>query len=194
MTFSQPQPQPQPEPLTPEIAGPQTEAAVTPAPTPSVAPPVLYPEQRQLLRAVLNQMVPARADLPAAGDLDVGASIERTLATSAALRRTVLEVLQNIRIWSERRTGAEFVALDRERQVRVLEEVEHRWPTEFVALVQHAYRGYYTLPVVQAALGFETRPPQPLGHELPPFDPDLLAQQRARAPFWRRTSSPAVSS
>ena len=187
MTFSQ-QSQPGPEPLTPEIAGPQTEAAVTPAPTPPVAPPVLYPEQRDLLRAVLNQIVPARDELPGAGDLDVGASIERTLATSARVRRTLLEVLQNVRIWSERRTGVDFLTLDRERQVRVLEDVEQRWPTEFVVLVQHAYRGYYTLPEVQARLGFETRPPQPLGHELPPFDPDLLARQHARAPFWRRIS------
>ena len=177
----------EPEPITPEIAGPQTEAAVTPTPTPPTAPPVFHDEQRELLRAVLNCLVPPRGDLPGAGDLDAGATIERTLATSARLRRTLLEALQQIRIWSERRAGMAFVALDIERQARVLEEVEQRWPAEFLALVQHAYRGYYTLPVVQAALGFETRPPQPLGHALPPFDPTMLDQQRARAPFWRRT-------
>jgi hypothetical protein len=54
-----------------------------------------------------------------------------------------------------------------------------------VALVEHTYRGYYTLPVVRRAVGVD-RPPQPIGYELPPFDPALLAVQRQRAPFWRK--------
>jgi len=45
-------------------------------------PPVLDEAQRVLLRAMLNRIVPARSDLAGAGDLDVGASIERTLAAS----------------------------------------------------------------------------------------------------------------
>jgi hypothetical protein len=141
-----------------------------------------------LLRAVLNRIVPARADLPGAGDLDAGATIERTLATSPRLRRLILEGLQRIVLLSQSRARASFEALDAATQTRVLEEAEERWPGFFVALVEHAYRGYYTLPAVQAALGFETRPPRPLGHDLPPFDPALLERQRQRSPFWRRTN------
>jgi hypothetical protein len=37
---------------------------------------VLDAAQRAILKSVLNCLVPARANLPGAGDLDVGASIE----------------------------------------------------------------------------------------------------------------------
>ena len=56
----------------------------------------------------------------------------------------------------------------------------------FAALIEHTYRGYYTDPRVYTAIGYTHRPPQPLGHELPLFDPSLLEKQRQRAPFWRR--------
>jgi hypothetical protein len=144
---------------------------------------VLDASQRALLRAVLNRIVPAHGELAGAGDLDVGDSIERTLAESPRLRRLFLDGLTDIAV-----TGAEFVELDAERQISVLQTVEQRWPEFFAALVEHTYRGYYILPAVQIAVGFDPRPPQPLGHELPPFDPAVLDLQRQRAPFWRRTS------
>jgi hypothetical protein len=144
---------------------------------------VLDASQRALLRAVLNRIVPAHGELAGAGDLDVGESIERTLVESTRLRRLFLDGLDEIAI-----AGADFVELDPARQVSVLQTIEERWPEFFAALVEHTYRGYYILPAVQIAVGFDPRPPQPLGHELPPFDPAVLDLQRQRAPFWRRTS------
>jgi len=165
-----------------EVAGPQAAAAVVAQPPPPSAPAVLDADQRALLRAALNRIIPPRDDaLPGAGDLDVAASIERTLAISASLRRLFLDGLLAITLTSP----APFVGLDPAQQTAVLERVEQRAPAFFVALVEHAYRGYYTHPRVVAAHGAAARPPQPLGHQLPIFDPALLAQQRQRPPFWR---------
>jgi hypothetical protein len=149
---------------------------------------VLDEAHQTLLRSVLNCIVPAHGDLPGAGDLEVGASIERTLAESTRLRRLFLDGLTAIAIAAQYQTGLEFSQLDAARQVTVLQAVEQRWSDFFAALVEHTYRGYYTLAAVQLAVGFEPRPPQPLGHQLPPFDPAVLDVQRQRAPFWRRTS------
>jgi hypothetical protein len=96
-----------------------------------------------------------------------------------------LEGLIDIAIASERQP---FVELDTASQIVVLEEIEREHPSFFTALVEHTYRGYYTLAAVHQAIGHDSRPPQPLGHRLPPFDPALLDQQRVRLPFWRRTS------
>lgn len=145
--------------------------------------PVLDAARRALLRAVLNQIVPAYGEVAGAGDLGVGDRIERTLSESARLRRLFLEGLTEIAV-----TGAGFVELDTARKIEVLQAIEERFPDFFVALVEHTYRGYYTLAAVQRAVGFEPRPPQPLGHQLPPFDPAALEIQRQRAPFWRPTS------
>jgi hypothetical protein len=167
----------------PGIAGPQSEPAVVSNPTPADAPSILDATQRALLRAVLNRIIPPRRDLPGAGDLDVGASIERTLSESPRLRRLFLDGLSQIQI----STSHQFVDLDEATQTAHLQRIEQSLPAFFTSLVEHAYRNYYTHPSVQRAVGWP-RPPQPLGHTLPPFDPAILDHQRARAPFWRRPS------
>ena len=191
----------QPSADVPTVAGPQPVSAVAP---PELVPAreaaelaalagverALSDEQRALLAAVLNRIVPARDDLRGAGDLGVADAIDATLAASPTLRRLFLEGLLLIELESARRAGSaarDFGDLDADQQDDALRAVELAWPAFFAALVSHTYRGYYTLPEVHAAIGYPDRPPQPLGHRLPAFDPALLARQRQRAPFWRRT-------
>ena len=172
----------------PIVAGPQAEPAVVPREPPAGAPPVLDDDQRTLLAAILDRIVPANGPLPGAGELGVGATIERTLAVSPSLRRLFFEGFVEVRLASSRRADRDFRALDPDAQDALLGAVEIDYPAFFVALVEHTYRGYYTDPRVHAAIGWESRPPQPLGHHLPAFDPSLLDAQRGREPFWRRTS------
>lgn len=167
-------------------AGPQPSSVVD---TPSGQPiaRVLDPSQRALLARVLDRLIPANDDVPAAGQLDVGASVERTLAASAGLRRTVLDGLMRIDIAAGPEGFAALVPLE---QDATLARVEAEAPAFFAALVNHAYRGYYTHPTVLRALerrtGYPARPPQPLGHRLEPWDETLLSKQRDREPFWRK--------
>lgn len=153
-------------------------------------PTILSDEQRTLLVAVLNVLIPPRGDLPGAGDLGVGGVIERALAAAApALRRLVLDALAAIEGATARRhAGAAFAALALDQQEAVLREVEQRAPSLFAVLLNQTYRGYYTDPRVLAAIGVDGRPPQPRGHDLPAFDLALLERQRQRAPFWRPTA------
>lgn len=169
--------------VDPPVAGPQAQPAVVQKPPSATASlRVLDDSQRLLLRAVLNRIIPSRGDLPGAGDLEAGASIERTLGESPRLRRLFLDGLTAIQVSA----SPQFVEMDEAEQTAHLRRIEQTDPAFFTALVDHTYRAYYTSPSVQQALGWRT--PQPLGHSLPPFDPDLLVQQRARAPFWRRSS------
>jgi hypothetical protein len=140
--------------------------------------------QRALLRSVLNRLIPPSETMPGAGELDVAATIERTLSESPRLRRLFLEGLANIQIAASQN----FVDLDPATQTGHLQQIEQAQPAFFDALVEHAYRGYYLEPAVQRAVGWQ-HPPQPVGHTLPPFDPALLWQQRRREPFWRRPDS-----
>ncbi len=78
------------------LAGPQAPSAATPHEAPPSAPAVLDREQRELLRLVLNRIVPAKPDLPGAGDLAVGDRIEHTLAVDIRLRRLFLDGLASI--------------------------------------------------------------------------------------------------
>ena len=174
----------------PTVAGPQSEAAVAPAsevyavPTPTI----LSDEQRRLLVAVLDRIVPPNGALAGAGGLGVDAAIDATLAQTPRLRRLFLDGLAEIAVTAQRQAGQEFLALDAETQERVLRAVEEAAPAFFAALVEHTYRGYYVRPEVHAAIGYTTRPPQPLGHELAPWREELLQLQVDRAPFWRRAT------
>jgi hypothetical protein len=120
------------------------------------------------LAALLDTLLPGDADWPAAGRLD---GIEDEVAAEAA---PVLAALP-----------AGFAAGD-EAALRAIEAAQ---PAAFERLVAAVYLAYYTHPAVRAVLervtGYEARPPQPLGYELPPFDERLLDTQRKRAPFWR---------
>ena len=169
------------------IAGPQAAATVTPREPPAVAPRVLDGAQEALLGAVLNRLIPEADGLPGAGDLGIIATIDRTLAAYPSLRRLFCDGLVEIEVESARQSQSGFIGLDGDRQDAVLRAVEKAFPAFFAALVDHTYRGYYTHPHVYQAIGYTHRPPQPLGHELPLFDPVMLEKQRQRAPFWRQT-------
>jgi hypothetical protein len=187
-------PNDQPSADAPIAAGPQPTPAVTPE-TPPSAGRVVDPETRDLLAAVLDRLVPPHDDLPGAGSLDTSGArngivsfLERTLAGDAALRRLFLDGLRAIEIAA----GSPFTSLDADQRDTVLRQVEIAEPAFFAALVNHTYRGYYTHPRVlrhlEATHGYANRPPQPLGHAVPPWDEALLARQRDRVPFWRKTS------
>ena len=156
---------------------------------PSTILGVLTDAQRALLTAALNCLIPAQCDLAGAGDLGVTAFVERAAAELSRGRRRLLDGLAALQLAGLRR-GAEFAALDADRQEALLAEIKDM-PAFFGALVSLAYRGYYTDPRVQTAVGFESRPPHPRGHELPVFDAALLERQRQRAPFWRPTTEQA---
>src|SRR5207302_2921761 len=87
----------QPSSHEPIAAGPQPESAATPA-APAAAPSVLTEEQRALLDAVLDRLVPANGPVPAAGALGVADSIDRTLGQDAALRRLFFDGLLAIEV------------------------------------------------------------------------------------------------
>jgi hypothetical protein len=67
-----------------------------------------------------------------------------------------------------------------------LKRIEQSHPQEFGALVAAVLTLYYEHPHVIVAFGWTPRPPQPLGHTLPPFDEELLAPVKARGEIWRK--------
>jgi hypothetical protein len=170
------------------VAGPQADSAVE-APVGTAVGAVFDAEQRALLAAALDRLVPPSGDRPGAGQLGVAEPIELALAASAALRRLFLVGLVEIDLAAG---AGGFRALDGQAQDEVLRRIEADHPAFFAALLSHAYRGYYAHPTVLRALeratGYPARPPQPLGNTIEPWDEGMLARQRERRPFWRKTT------
>ncbi|MGH2457871.1 MAG: gluconate 2-dehydrogenase subunit 3 family protein [Chloroflexota bacterium] len=143
-------------------------------------------EQRALLKAALNRIIPADDRFPGAGDLGGADAIERSTGSSASRRRTLLDGLCQIDLTAWREDDRAFAALPAERQDHVLRLVERASPVFFDRLVALAYRAYYVNPEIVRLVGAPTRPPQPEGYALPPFDPARLENVRKRGPIYRR--------
>jgi len=124
------------------------------------------------LAALLDILLPGDGDFPNAS----ATTLPVRLAAHARFAATVAPVLDAL--------AQDFG----EDEVRAVEAAQ---PAAFAALLTGVYSLYYTDPGVAAALarltGYETRPPQPQGYDLPAFDPGLLAVPAARAPMYRPT-------
>lgn len=84
----------------------------------------------------------------------------------------------------------DFPALSADRQTACLTDLERDQPAAFEAVLKACYAAYYTDPKIRQILekktGYEARPPQPEGYQLPPFDESLLEPVRTRGPIWRK--------
>ena len=142
---------------------------------------ILSDDQRAMLAAVLNRIVPAAGDMPAAGDLGIAGFVESVAAGSTGKRRTLMDGLVEIALAATERGGS-FAALSEAAQVDALRAVETASPGFFQELVTQTYRGYYTDETVCRALGY--RPPNREDYDPLPFDESLLDPVRQRGQIW----------
>ena len=145
---------------------------------------ILSSEQRALMAAVLNRIVPAQNEMPGAGDLGIGGFVESVAGGSPETRRRLLEGLVQIELAAAER-GAEFAALSAEAQTDALRAVESSAPEFFQYLVTQTYRGYYTNETVTELLSY--RAPNREDYDPLPFDESLLEPVRERGQIWVST-------
>lgn len=133
------------------------------------------------LAALLDTLLPGDGIFPAAGTHGLAGR----LRSMAALRPGGTDALARIAA----SLPAGFAAADAATRATLLEGAEAAHPQDFERVVTAAFNAYYTAPDIRAVIaretGFAPRPPQPRGHDLPPFDERLLDAVRARGPFWR---------
>ena len=142
---------------------------------------ILSDVQRAMLSAVLNRIVPADGDMPAAGDLGIAGFVESVAAGSTGKRRTLMDGLVRIEIAASE-LGGSFDDLPEAAQTDALRSVEASSPEFFQELVTQTYRGYYTNETVCGGLGY--RPPNRDDYDPLPFDESLLEPVRQRGQIW----------
>ena len=142
---------------------------------------ILSHEQRDLLAAALNRIVPADGEMPGAGDLGIAAFVETVAAGDAGKRRTFLDGLRQLELAAAGRGGI-FPSLPGAAQTAALAAVAEACPEFFQELVTQTYRGYYTNPQVFELLRY--RAPNRADYDPKPFDESLLEPVRARGQMW----------
>lgn len=135
-----------------------------------------------LLGAVLDRLIPAVDDLPAAGQMGVFADIAALVTPDDRFGQALVAFLAALRL----STGQDFAHLPGDEQDAALTALEVHQPLMFSRVLEVAYIGYYGRPEVHARIGWRTGPLQPRGFPLPPFDEAILETVRQRTPFWRK--------
>ena len=125
----------------------------------------LSEEQRTLLEAVLDRLIPAAGVMPGAGAAGTADHIDGVAGASAQMATLFAVGLRSIESAAVRR-GTDFVEMSGDQQDEVLRHIESNKSSFFETLLMHTYNGYYSNPAVVEALGLEPRPPQPRGHEV----------------------------
>ena len=138
----------------------------------------------ETIKAMLDCLIPGDASgWPAAGQHGLAGRFQELLESlfeeAESYLATVLAGLPD-----------DFPAQGADHQTALLTALESAQPEAFEAVLKACYAAYYTDPEIRRILeektGYEARPPQPEGYQLPPFDESLLEPVRARGPIWRK--------
>jgi hypothetical protein len=139
------------------------------------------------LMAVVDILLPGGAlahgtRLPAASDIGIDVELARWLGDERPGLATAVALIAE-------EAGGEnaFAFTNAASRASAVGRAQDRDPTVLASLISACLTSYYEQPRVIEAFGWPSRPPQPLGHELAPFDRDLLAPVRRRGPIWRES-------
>ena len=144
--------------------------------------------ERELLRAAMDQIIPAGDGMPAAGavggldyldhlssqDSDIRADLERNLTALQQLCRQHL--------------GKGFTAISQEGQLEALKRLEKQQPDTFASLRDYVYESYYTQPQVWKLIGYEFYPTNAAGPKMKPFDESVLAKVKRMPKLYREVT------
>ena len=142
---------------------------------------LLTPAQRDDLRAIAAEMIPAsdEFDVPGADDPAIQVDIVATLGRDTESVREALDELVRL-------AGRPLASLDPARREAVALELRTKGGAAVATLTRVVLQCYYRDDRVVRSLGLEPRPPYPKGHVLEDGDWSLLDPVRARPPMWRR--------
>ena len=139
--------------------------------------------QRELLDALLDQIIPASDDgrIPAAGGLGVADFIIGRAVADPELVQHISHGLEK----AAALVDADGIRLDS----AAVRQLEQEAPASFQALLRQTYMGYYSRGDIRGLLGLSPKAVHPDGYDVPEQDLDeiraLTAPVKERGPCYR---------
>ena len=141
---------------------------------------------RLVLSAVMDLIVPAVDDLPGAGEMGLASAAEDLAGKSPEYGKALWRIVDALSLEPSARAEGGFAALDDDQRLNALRVLESSMPKYFDKFVDLVYIVYYSDERVHKRIGWRSGPLQPLGWEMPAWDPSVLETVSKRAPFWRK--------
>ena len=141
---------------------------------------------RLVLKSVMDVIVPSVDDLPGAGEMGLAKNAEELASQKQVYGDALIRILDALALDPVPRVEGGFAALDEEQRIDALKVLEANLPKYFDKFVDLVYIVYYSDSRVHERIGWRSGPLQPIGWEMPPFDPAILETVAKREPFWRK--------
>ncbi len=142
--------------------------------------------RRELLRATMDEIIPAGDGMPAASAVGSMDYLDRLMSQSPEVKKDLEKSLGAVEELSRKQFGQGFVSLSRADRVEALKKLETQPPQEFfVNLRDYVYEAYYTHPEVGRRIGYEFHPTNQAGPRMEPFDESVLARVKRMPKLYR---------
>ena len=138
---------------------------------------ILTPELTEVCSIVLDRLIPAHGNLPAAGALGMTRFVDDVMRDAPHLRQPILDILHQVH-QAAKSGGDGFSNADLDV---LLARLEGERKPAFDVLLQVTYTGYYGHPAVHREIGWSA-PQASEGHET--FDSSLLDDVRQMGPVY----------
>ncbi len=130
---------------------------------------------------MLDRLIPAIGGLPSAGQMGLAPDVIRL----AGKQNRFWRLFSGAMVAFVARNPS-FITLKGDEQDRVIRSFEAHSPGHFGVLLDISYIVYYKQSAVHERIGWQSKPPQPDGNVMEPWDESVLENIRKREPFWRR--------
>jgi hypothetical protein len=137
--------------------------------------------ERNVLRAAMDEVIPASDGMPAASEVSGVAYMERIAGADADVANEIRAALAALQKTSEQPLDR----LGHDARVMALKNFEAADPNQFAHLRDYVYESYYTQPAVWKLIGYEFYPTDHAGPHMEPFDDSILAEVRKRPRLYR---------
>ena len=159
------------------------------APAASESPsPGLESHQREILRAAMDEIIPAGDGMPAASEVDGVEYLERLACEEPLIAVDLRRALEALEELSKTRLHDPFANLASPQRVEILTALEQSSPDVFGRLRDHVYESYYTQPRVWKLIGYDFHPTNASGPHMKPFDESVLAKVGKMPKLYREVS------
>jgi len=148
----------------------------------------LGPEGREFLRAVMDEIIPAKDGMPAASAVGGVEYLERVSLQESQIGTDLQQALDTLARLSESRFHAAFISVSSAQRVEILTALEAQSPEVFANLRDRVYESYYTQPSIWKLIGYDFHPTNESGPQMKPFDDSVLASVRKMPKLYREAS------
>jgi hypothetical protein len=141
--------------------------------------------ERDLLRVVMDEIIPAGEGMPAASEVGSVDHLDRLMSRDPQIAGRIRESVVLLERLSREQFQSSFGLLPHDKRLTVLKLFERRNAASFSSLRDFIYEAYYVQPRVWELVGYECFTTNGAGPRMTDFDENLLAKVKTKPRNYR---------